>query len=259
MPRQVCLQPDCSLGPNRRSYAVAMSVSTHGRRGQRVLVVDDDADIRTVLAGVYERAGFDVETVDDGRAALRALFDRSFDLVVLDLGLPGLDGMTVLGRLREMTDLPVLVLTARGLENDKVSALTAGADDYLTKPFSNGELLARSIALLRRASQSSSINQTVDDGTVRMDLGRREAWVDGVAVRLTPTDWNLLLAFVHHPEHVLSPEQLLELAWHDPFGIGPDRVKFAVLRLRRRAGWEDVASSPLQAVRGFGYRYRPRP
>lgn len=235
-----------------------MAAPTHGHRGQRVLVVDDDADIRTVLSGVYERAGFDVETIDDGRAALRVLFEHDFDLVVLDLGLPGLDGMTVLERLREMTDLPVLVLTARGLENDKVSALTSGADDYLTKPFGNGELLARSVALLRRASRRSTIEPTIDDGTVRMDLGRREAWIDGVAVRLTPTDWNLLLAFVQHPEHVLSPEQLLELAWHDPFGIGPDRVKFAILRLRRRAGWEDVATSPLQAVRGFGYRYRPR-
>jgi DNA-binding response OmpR family regulator len=235
-----------------------MGSPVHGRRAQRVLVVDDDADIRTVLGGVYARAGFDVETVDDGRAALRALFDQEFDLVVLDLGLPGLDGMSVLGRLREMTDLPVLVLTARGLENDKVVALTAGADDYLTKPFGNGELVARSVALLRRAPQSSSIAQVLDDGTVRMDLGRREAWVDGARVRLTPTDWNLLLAFVQHPEQVLAPEQLLDLAWHDPFGIGPDRVKFAVLRLRRRAGWDDVASSPLQAVRGFGYRYRPR-
>jgi DNA-binding response OmpR family regulator len=241
-----------------RFYDVTMTAPTRGRLGQRVLVVDDDADIRTVLGGVYERAGFAVETAEDGRAALRVLFDREFDLVVLDLGLPGLDGMTVLGRLREMTDLPVLVLTARGLENDKVSALTAGTDDYLTKPFGNGELLARSIALLRRAPQSSSVDQVLDDGTVRMDLRRREAWVDGVPVRLTPTDWNLLLAFVQNPEHVLSPERLLDLAWHDPFGIGPDRVKFAVLRLRRRAGWDDVATSPLQAVRGFGYRYRPR-
>jgi DNA-binding response OmpR family regulator len=234
-----------------------MSAPVRGR-GQQVLVVDDDPDIRTVLGGVYERAGFGVETAEDGRAALRALFDREFDLVVLDLGLPGLDGMSVLGRIREMSDLPVIVLTARGLENDKVSALTAGADDYLTKPFGNGELVARSVALLRRAPRGAAVDHVLDDGTVRMDLSRREALIDGAEVRLTPTDWNLLLAFVQRPEHVLSPEQLLELAWHDPFGIGPDRVKFAVLRLRRRAGWDDVATSPLQAVRGFGYRYRPR-
>lgn len=234
-----------------------MSVSTQARRGQRVLVVDDDADIRTVLGGVYERAGFDVETVDDGRAALRALFDRQFDLVVLDLGLPGLDGMTVLGRLREMTDLPVLVLTARGLENDKVSALTAGADDYLTKPFSNRELIARSIALLRRATTRSPAPQVLDDGLLRIDHERREVWVSGEPVTLTPNDWNLLVAFAQRPNRVLSPQQLLEIAWHDPLGIGPERVKFAVLRLRRRLGWDDAATSPIQAVRGFGYRYRP--
>jgi DNA-binding response OmpR family regulator len=225
----------------------------------RVLVVDDDPDIRTVVSGVLQRAGLDVATAIDGRTALRMLFDQRFDLVVLDLGLGEMDGMVVLGRIREMSDLPVLVLTARGLENDKVTAFHRGADDYLTKPFSNNELVARSLALLRRAGQHADHAEFVDDGTVRLDLGRREAWVDGRHVELTRTDWNLLVAFVHRPDYVLSAEQLLDLAWGDPFGVGPERVKFAVLRLRRRVGWDDAATSPLKAVRGFGYRYRPRP
>ena len=91
-----------------------------------------------------------------------------------------------------------------------------------------------------------------------MDLDRREAWVDGDSVHLTPTDWNLLLTFVQDPGKVLAPEQTLDLAWRDPFAIGPDRVEFAVLRLRRRVGWDDVSTSPLESVRSFGYRYRPR-
>jgi DNA-binding response OmpR family regulator len=224
-----------------------------------VLIVDDDPDIRTVVGGVLGRAGLEVASASDGRTALRMLFDERFDLVVLDLGLGAMDGMVVLSRIREVTSLPVLVLTARGLERDKVTAFHEGADDYLTKPFSNSELVARSLALLRRGGHQTAYEEVVDDGTVRLELGRRKAWVDGQAVDLTPTDWRLLAAFVQRPDYVLSSEQLLELAWGDPLGIGPERVKFAVLRLRRRVGWSDTSTSPLQAVRGFGYRYRPRP
>ena len=227
--------------------------------GRRVLLVDDNPDIQTVLRGVYERAGFVPVVAPDGRTALRMLYDDPYDLVVLDLGLPGMDGLIVLERIREVTDLPVLVLTARGLEREKVTALTAGADDYLTKPFGNRELVARSLALLRRATPARSIgDDVIDDGTVRLDLARREAWVDDRRIDVTPTDWSLLLTFVQHPDHVLSAERLLELAWNDPFAVGPDRVKFAVLRLRKRAGWTDPDTAPLRSVRGFGYRYRPR-
>jgi DNA-binding response OmpR family regulator len=227
------------------------------RSERHVLIVDDDDDIRTVLRGVYERADFVVHLAPDGRAAMRILFEQPIDLVVLDLGLPYLDGMEVLARIREMTDLPVMLLTARAREDDKVTGLMTGADDYLTKPFSNRELIARSIALLRRAATRSPAPQVLDDGLLRIDHERREVWVSGEPVALTPNDWNLLVAFAQRPNRVLSPQQLLEIAWHDPLGIGPERVKFAVLRLRRRLGWDDAATSPIQAVRGFGYRYRP--
>lgn len=225
----------------------------------RVLVVDDDDDLRTVLRGVFERADFSVLTAASGRQALRTLFERKVDLVVLDLGLPDLDGIEVLGRIREMTDIPVLLLTARTQEQDKVAGLMSGADDYLTKPFGNRELVARSLGLLRRSRGADLPSEVIDDGTVRVDIARRSAWVDGREVELTPTDWNLLVAFVQRPDRVLSPQQLLEIAWRDPLGVGPERVKFAVLRLRKRVGWHEAATSPIQAVRGFGYRYRPAP
>jgi DNA-binding response OmpR family regulator len=224
---------------------------------RHVLIVDDDDDIRTVLRGVYERADFVVHLAPEGRAAMRILFEQPIDLVVLDLGLPYLDGMEVLARIREMTDLPVILLTARAREDDKVTGLMTGADDYLTKPFSNRELIARSIALLRRATTRGAAAQVLDDGLLRIDHERRQVWVSGEPVTLTPNDWNLLVAFAQRPNRVLSPQQLLEIAWHDPLGIGPERVKFAVLRLRRRLGWSDATTSPIQAVRGFGYRYRP--
>jgi DNA-binding response OmpR family regulator len=226
---------------------------------RHVLVVDDDEDIRTVLQGVYERAGFTVHLAPEGRTAMRLLFEQPIDLVVLDLGMPYVDGLEVLGRIREMTDVPVILLTARAREGDKVSGLMSGADDYLTKPFSNRELIARSVALLRRSAQRRPAAQVLDDGLLRIDHDRRQVWVSGRPVELTPNDWNLLVAFAQRPNLVLSPQQLLQIAWRDPLGIGPERVKFAVLRLRKRLGWDDATTSPIQSVRGFGYRYRPVP
>ncbi len=242
---------------SERAEAADCEGLVHGMNsGRSVLVVDDDEDLRMILTGVYERAGFQVHEAADGRTALRTLFEHRCALVILDLGLPEIDGLDVLHRIREMTDVPVLLLTARAREHDKVTGLMAGADDYLTKPFSNRELVARSLALLRRASKPTDAPTVFDDGQVRVDFTSRTVRLHGEDVALTPTDWSLLVAFVRHPNVVLSPQQLLEIAWHDPLGIGPERVKFAVLRLRRRLGWEDTSTSPIEAVRGFGYRYR---
>jgi DNA-binding response OmpR family regulator len=220
-----------------------------------VLVVDDEADIRTVLAAVFDEAGFDVVAVADGREAIRATFEHRPDLVVLDLGLPDLDGMDVLRRIREMSDVPVLVLTARDSEIDKVTGFSHGADDYLTKPFSNAEIVARAHALLRRRRSVTEEARLVDGGLV-VDLMAKSVHLDGEPVALSRIDWNLLVAFLRHRGQVLSPDQLLEQAWGDPFGGGDGRVKFAIRRLRRRLGWDDPATSPIETVRGFGYRYR---
>lgn len=226
---------------------------------RRVLVVDDDDDIRTVLAEVLRRAHLDVVTAATGRDALRRAFEDRPDVVVLDLGLPDLDGMEVLARLRDMTELPVLVLTARSLERDKVDGLLLGADDYVTKPFSNAELVARVLALLRRAGAGNDVVDRIADGDLVIDLEAKTAHLGGQPVVLSPTEWNLLVTFLRHPGQVLSHEQLLEQAWADPLGVGPERVKFAVLRLRKRLGWQDPHTSPIEAVRGFGYRYRGQP
>jgi DNA-binding response OmpR family regulator len=207
--------------------------------------------------GVYERAGLEVRLAEDGRRALRTLFEHRADLVVLDLGPPELDGLDVLRRIRELSDVPVQLVTARAREDDKVTGLMTGADDCLTKPFSNRELVARGIALMRRSGPPPDAAARLDDGLVTVDFATREGITEGRRFHLTPTDWNLLVAFVRHPNAVLSPGQLLDLAWHDPLGIGPERVTFEVLRLRRRLGSDDPATSPIEAARGFGYRYRP--
>jgi DNA-binding response OmpR family regulator len=223
----------------------------------RLLVVEDDPDITTALRLLFGSAGYEVVHAGDGRAGLREAYAAHPDLVVLDVGLPEMDGWAVLERLRDISDVPVLVLTAHGKETDKVRGLRSGADDYLTKPFANAELLARVEALLRRASDNTSwSNQLYDDGVLHLDPTQRRVYVNSKEVRLTPTEFRLLNALVRHAGAVLSANQLLTQAWDDPTGIGQERVKFAVLRLRRKLGWTDPDSSPIESVRGFGYRYR---
>jgi DNA-binding response OmpR family regulator len=226
----------------------------------RLLMVEDDPDITLALRLLFTRAGYEVSHAGDGRSGLREAYASHPDLVVLDVGLPEMDGWQVLERLRDVSDVPVLVLTAHGQETDKVRGLRSGADDYLTKPFANAELLARVEALLRRASNAATwASQVYDDGLLNLDPTGRRAYVDGEEVRLTPTEFRLLNALVRHAGAVLSPNQLLAQAWDDPTGIGQERVKFAVLRLRRKLGWTDPETSPIESVRGFGYRYRRPP
>ena len=225
--------------------------------GKRVLVVEDDPDVRRTLERVLSLAGFTVLLAADGRTGLRAVHTEKPDVLVLDIGLPGLDGWQVLDRVRDLSDLPVLLLTAHGLEAEKVRGLRAGADDYLTKPYGNAELVARVQAVLRRSGGAGPAADVYDDGVVRLDPTARTVLVDGADVQLSPTEFRLLAVLARNSGQVLTPAQLLDRVWGDPSGIGPERVKFAVLRLRRRLGWADPASSPIQSVRGIGYRYRP--
>ena len=226
----------------------------------RVVVIEDDPDIalgiRTVLGG----SGFEVASSSDGRDGLRAFHAARPDLVILDIGLPEMDGWTVLERIRDLSDVPVLILTGHGLEAEKVRGLRGGADDYLTKPFGNAEFVARVQALLRRQTAAEPEAEVYDDGSVQVNFGTHEVAVDGVPVELTATEYRLLAALIRHRGQVLSPVKLLDLAWSDPFGVGPDRVKYSVMRLRRKlspGADADADSGPsIEAVRGFGYRYR---
>ena len=223
----------------------------------RVLVIEDEPDLRRLLRIVLERGGYEMLEAADGRAGLRVMHDERPDLIILDIGLPLLDGWQVLERVRDVSDVPVLLLTARALEAEKVRALHAGADDYVTKPFGREELVARVHTLLRRARPPADDERAerYDDGVVSVEFATREVAVRGEPVSLTPTEWRLLAALVRHAGQVLSPDQLLEQAWEDPTGVGRDRVKFAVLRLRRKLGFE-AHDSQIESVRGFGYRYR---
>jgi len=221
-----------------------------------VLLIEDDADIALGVRTVLNRNGFEVRAATEGRDGLRLFHSERPDIVVLDVGLPEMDGWTVLERIRELSEVPVLMLTSHGREVDKVRGLRAGADDYLTKPFGTAEFVARVQALLRRQRPADPLPEVFDDGSVRINFATHDVFVDGNAVELTPTEFRLLTALVRHRGQVLSPVKLLELAWSDPLGIGPDRVKYTVMRLRRKLGAEEGGDSAIEAVRGFGYRYR---
>ncbi len=217
--------------------------------------MDDEDDIRGLLTELLARAGYEVDTAPDGRAALRALYGARPDLVVLDVSMPGLDGWQTLERIRDVTDVPVLMLTARGGELEKVRGLKHGADDYVTKPFGRQELLARIQALLRRSAGRVESVETYADDVLSIDFAQRSVTVGDRAVSLTPLEFKLLSAFVRHPNQVLSREQLLELVWGDSLGVSVDQVKLYVGYLRRKLDGAVVGDPPIETVRGFGYRY----
>ncbi len=222
----------------------------------RVLVVDDDAVVRQLLHGMLERAGYEVSEALDGRAGLRELYASSTDLVILDVEMPELDGWATLERIRDLSDVPVLMLTARDTELERVRGLRGGADDYMIKPFGNQELLARVDALLRRARPRVEERTTYADARVSIDFAQRAVRYDERDVSLTPLEFKLLSAFVHNPNHVLTRDQLLELVWGDAFGVSSEQVKLYVGYLRHKLDPYAPAATPIETVRGFGYRYR---
>jgi DNA-binding response OmpR family regulator len=227
-----------------------------GMSRTQILVVDDDAMTREVLRGVLERAGHEVREAVDGRAGLRDLYATSPDLVILDVAMPELDGWATLERIRDLSDVPVLMLTARETELERVRGLQGGADDYVVKPFGHQELAARVQALLRRSSDHTDEQHTYADALLRIDHARRAVFYEDREVRLTPLEFRLLATFVRHPNQVLSRDQLLELVWGDSYGVSPAQVKLYVGYLRHKLDPAMPESTPIETVRGFGYCYR---
>lgn len=223
---------------------------------QRILVVDDDPDIRGLVRELLERRGFAVVEAADGKGALQEFYAGRPDLVVLDVSMPGLDGWTTLERIRELSDVPVMMLTARSEELEKTRGLRAGADDYVTKPFGRQELLARVEALLRRAGgREAAPAETYSDAFVSIDFAQRAVTAGDQAVDLTPLEFKLLATFVRHPNQVLSHEQLLELVWGD-LDASREQVKLYVGYLRKKLSPEAPDQAPIETRRGFGYTYR---
>jgi two-component system KDP operon response regulator KdpE len=226
--------------------------------GSRVLVVDDDAQIlRAVRTGLQAR-GYEVTTAGNGETALDRLATEPVDLVVLDLTLPGIDGHDVIRRLRAFSEVPVLVLSVRESQDDKIVALDAGADDYVTKPFAIGELLARMRALERRA-HAGAPDAALRFGGLEVDLARQLVRLENRTVQLTKTEYRLLEAFVTHPGTLLTHRWLLSRVWGPGYATETHYVRIYVRQLRQKLG--DDVSRPRYIVTesGLGYRWRPEP
>jgi two-component system alkaline phosphatase synthesis response regulator PhoP len=226
--------------------------------GQTILVVDDEARIVKLVRDYLERAGFQVLAAHDGQTALQIARRDRPDLVVLDLMLPGLDGLDVCRRLRQESGVPIIMLTARVEEADRVVGLELGADDYVTKPFSPRELVARVRATLRRASGEVGPATVLRAGDVELDMASMSATVAGQPVDLTPTEFQLLAALARQPGRIFSREQLLE-AVHGVAFDGYDRsVDSHVKNLRRKIEPDPRQPRYIQTVYGLGYRFVER-
>jgi two-component system response regulator MtrA len=224
---------------------------------EHVLVVEDDPSLRESAALVLERAGMRVVGEGDGPAALRRFDEGRFDLVVLDLMLPGMSGFDVCRELRRRSRVPIVILTARTATADLVTGLELGADDYITKPLDGPELLARTRAVLRRASPESD-DRTVTAGDIEVDPLSFRAYKDGGELELTTTEFRLLFELVRHAGHVLSRETLLRRVWNYDY-LGESRlVDMAVKRLREKIEDEPRQPTRLVTIRGVGYRYERR-
>jgi two-component system response regulator ResD len=227
----------------------------------RVLVVDDEPMVREVLARYLERDGFEVEAVADGELALRAFEARRPDLVLLDLMLPRVDGFEVFRRIRARGGSPVIMITARGDVTDRIVGLETGADDYVSKPFSPAEVVARVRAVLRRGSKvgtdAGASMEILEFGELEIDPGARLVTLSGSSVSLTPREFDLLHFLASNPRRVFSRYELLDELWDVAFAGDPATVTVHVRRLREKI--EADASRPVRLVTvwGSGYRFEP--
>ncbi len=220
----------------------------------RVLVVEDEAPIRRALAVNLKARGYDVDTAESGEEGLRLAVEHRPDVVLLDLGLPGISGLEVIEGLRGWTAVPIVVLSARDAESDKVAALDAGADDYVTKPFGMGELLARLRAAVRR-SLPPGVSPLVETPDFTVDLAAKRVTTPAGEVRLTPIEWSLVEVLVRNAGKLVSGRQLLQSVWGPQYGEETNYLRVHLAHIRRKL--EPTPSQPRYFITesGMGYRF----
>ena len=225
---------------------------------KKILIIDDEDDIRLVVRTRLQRAGYETSEAPDGLEGLRRFYGDRPDLVVLDVAMPEMDGWQVMERIREVSTVPVLMLTAAAQERDKIRGLTDGADDYVTKPFSRDEFLARVAALLRRAA--GGVQEANDniyrDSEISIDFPRHEVIIRGQQVDLSPTEFRLLSVLTKNAGRVMSQGQLLDHVWGQDYAESLDVVRLYVGYLRRKIEVDPGKPELVETVRGFGYRYK---
>ena len=223
-----------------------------------MLVVDDDPQILRAVRTSLQARSYDVKTAGNGETALEVLAGAGVDLVLLDLGLPGIDGLEVIRRVRGWTNLPIIVLTVKDAQADKVAALDAGADDYLTKPFAMEELLARIRAVARRAVVEES-PPVLRYGELELDLSRELVRLGGETVRLTPTEYRLLETMATRPGKLLTHSWLLQRVWGPGYSTESHYLRVFVRQLRKKLGDDPTKPRWLVTEPGLGYRWKEEP
>ncbi|HML39193.1 MAG TPA: response regulator [Bellilinea sp.] len=224
--------------------------------GARILVIDDERQIRRMLHTSLSGHGYQVFEAANGEEGLLAAVDQKPDIILLDLGLPDLDGVEVTRRLREWTRTPIIVLSVREREQDKVSALDAGADDYLTKPFGMSELLARIRVSLRHYGQSN-LEPIFQAGNLKIDFGKRQVLLSGSVVSLTPTEYDLLRLLIQHGGKVLTHRQLLTQVWGEAYEFQTHLLQVNISNLRKKIELDPNIPQYIQTESGVGYRFKP--
>jgi two-component system KDP operon response regulator KdpE len=223
--------------------------------GQRVLVVDDESSIRRYLRAALSAQGFSVYEAANGQEAINAVLADRPDIIILDLGLPDIDGIEVTRRLREWSQTPIIILSVREAENDKIAALDVGADDYLTKPFGTGELMARMRVVMRRqASKSDEPILQVDE--LRMDLSSRLVTVRDEEVSLTPTEYDILRLLIQNAGKVITHHHLLRQVWGTAYESEMHILRVNISNLRRKIELDPARPHYLLTEPGVGYRLR---
>ncbi len=230
----------------------------YSEHGQTILIAEDEDRMVGLLQLWLERAGYHVVSANDGDLALRRFHEARPDLVLLDIALPHRSGWEICQRIREFSDVPILMLTARGEETDKVRGLGLGADDYVTKPFGFPELLARVEALLRRAAkpQAGCLARRHADGPLLIDLDRRQVYMDGEPVALTPTEYRLLALFAENPGRLLSHREILAHVWGNEFIDDVGYVRMYMHTLRQKIEVDPAHPNFLLTEHSAGYRLR---
>jgi len=224
----------------------------------RILLVDDEQSVQTLLSYPLRKDGYHVTSAQDGSEALQRFAEARFDLVILDLMLPKLDGVEVCRRLRSRSQVPIIMLTAKGSETDKVAGLEVGADDYITKPFSMREFRSRVKAALRRSRMVGELpdEEAIESGELKIDFGRRMVTLDREEVKVTYVEFEILGALARSPGRVLSRETLLEHVWGDSEYRDPRTVDVHIRHLREKLEKDPKDPEYLFTVRGVGYRFR---
>jgi two-component system KDP operon response regulator KdpE len=226
---------------------------------ERVLIVDDDAQMLKAVGNALTARGYYVWTAGTGEVALSVAAEEDLDLVLLDLGLPGIQGHEVIQRLRSWSELPIIIISVRDSQEEKVAALDAGADDFVTKPFGMKELLARMRAVRRRATPESDPQPLLHFSGLEIDLLKKRVKLDGASIHLTPTEYRLLEHMATNPGKLLTHAWLLQKVWGAGYGTESNYLRLYVRQLRKKLG--DTPSSPrwITTEPGLGYRWLPEP